>query len=168
MFRSAFQGFELIVPDHRGTGESTRLCPAEESAESEASYDMANSEWGSCIGSLFENPERTKAFSITNAAHDLAALIEEYREPGEIYVYSVSYDTQLTLRLMQVAQPDLDGIILDGLIPPESMPEWDLSYRTAIVDDVDRSLLDKQSIVKYKKSYIQKKKTGRKLLDPLI
>lgn len=164
VFRSAFRGFDLIVPDHRGTGESTRLCPTEESIDSEASYDMANSEWGSCIGSLFENPERTKAFSITNAAHDLAALIEEYREPGEVYVYSVSYGTQLTLRLMQVAQPDLDGVILDGLIPPESMPEWDLSYRTAIVDDVGRSLLDQQSIEQYKKVLNSKTKEWQKVI----
>ncbi|RAJ93336.1 alpha/beta hydrolase [Aliidiomarina maris] len=149
VFRAAFEGFDLIVPDHRGTGESTRLCPAEESLESEAGYAMANSEWGACIGSMFANPERTKAFSITNAANDLAALIEQYREPGEVYVYAVSYGTQLTLRMMQVSESKLDGIILDGLIPPESMPEWDLSYRTALVDDVGRSLLSEKSIGQY-------------------
>ncbi|MDP4537368.1 alpha/beta hydrolase [Alkalimonas collagenimarina] len=149
VFRAAFEGFDLIIPDHRGTGESTRLCPAEESLESEAGYALANSEWGSCIGSMFANPERTKAFSISNAAHDLAALIEQYREPGEVYVYAVSYGTQLTLRMMQVSEPKLDGIILDGIIPPESMPEWDLSFRTALVDDVGRSILSEQSIEQY-------------------
>ncbi len=149
VFREAFAGFDIIVPDHRGTGESTRLCEVEESIESEAGYAMANSEWGSCIGSLFTNSARTKAFTITNAAHDLAALIEQYREPGEVYVYAVSYGTQLTLRLMQVAEPKLDGIILDGLVPPESEPKWDLSYRTAIVDGVGRELLNNQRIERF-------------------
>jgi pimeloyl-ACP methyl ester carboxylesterase len=166
VFRAAFEGFDLMVPDHRGTGESTRLCPAEESLESEAGYALADSEWGPCIGSMFANPERTKAFSITNAAHDLAALIERYREPGEVYVYAVSYGTQLTLRMMQLAEPGLDGIILDGIVPPESMPEWDLSYRTAIVDGVGRALLSEQGIERYKELLETETKVWEEVLGP--
>ena len=39
--RDAAPGFDLIVPDHRGTGFSTRLCPVEESAESEGGRALA-------------------------------------------------------------------------------------------------------------------------------
>lgn len=166
VFRQAFDGFDLIVPDHRGTGESTRLCPAEESLESEAGYALADSEWGSCIGYLFANPARTKAFSITNAAHDLALLMERYREPGEVYVYAVSYGTQLVLRMLQIADPELDGIVFDGLVPPESMPEWDLSHRTAVVDGVGRAMLDEQGIERYQQLLASDDQIWQAVLGP--
>ncbi|SEA19922.1 alpha/beta fold hydrolase [Alkalimonas amylolytica] len=148
VFRAAFPDYDLLIPDHRGTGESSRLCPEQEALDSEDGYALAGSEWGPCIGYLFANPARTQAFSITNAAQDLAALIKRYREPGEVKLYGVSYGTQLALRLLQVAQPELDALILDGLVPPESAAQWDLSYRTAIVDAVGRQLLDQESTLR--------------------
>jgi pimeloyl-ACP methyl ester carboxylesterase len=69
------------------------------------------------------------------------ALIERLRTPGEVHVYGVSYGTQLVLRMMQVAPPELDSLVLVGLVPPESEPHWDLSHRTRVVDAVGRSLL---------------------------
>ncbi|MEN3159662.1 alpha/beta fold hydrolase [Alkalimonas sp. NCh-2] len=150
VFRAAFPGYDLLIPDHRGTGESSRLCPVQEALESEDGYALAGSEWGPCIGYLFANPARTQAFSITNAAQDLAALITLYREPGEVKLYGVSYGTQLVLRLLQVAQPELDALILDGLVPPESAAQWDLSYRTSMVDAVGRQLLDNESTLRLK------------------
>lgn len=141
LFRRAFPGHDLLVPDHRGTGDSTRLCPEQEAADSAGGYGLADAEWGPCIGALYADPARTRAFNITNAAHDLSALIGRFREPGEVHVYGVSYGTQLVLRMMQVAPPGLDGLVLDGLVPPESESQWDLGHRTRIVDAVGRATL---------------------------
>ena len=147
--RAAFPDRDLIVPDHRGTGYSTRLCPAEESADSEGGYALAGAEWGSCIGGLYADIDRTRAFTITNASHDLSQLITRYRSEGSVQVYGVSYGTQLILRMLQTAPTPLDGIVLDGLIPPEASPEWDLGHRTAVVDKVGKSLLDAEQVQTY-------------------
>ena len=147
--RAAFPDRDLIIPDHRGTGYSTRLCPAEEAAESEGGHALAGAEWGSCIGGMYGDIDRTHAFTVTNASHDLSQLITRYRSEGSVQVYGVSYGTQLILRMLQTAPAPLDGVVLDGLIPPEASPEWDLSHRTAVVDKVGRSLLSADQVQAY-------------------
>jgi pimeloyl-ACP methyl ester carboxylesterase len=141
VFRRAFPNHDLIIPDHRGTGYSTKLCPAEEGPASPSGLHLAEEEWGPCIGSLHADPARAHAFTITNAARDLSGLIASHRSSGELLVYAVSYGTQLALRMMQVAPPALDGLILDGLVPPEGATQLELSYRTALVDRVGRATL---------------------------
>jgi len=140
-FRAAFPHHDLVLPDHRGTGGSERLCPEQESVESAAGVALAGEEWGPCIGGLHSDPDRVAAFSITQAAHDLSTLLERHRSDGEVLLYGVSYGTQLALRMLQVAPAALDGLILDGLVPPENAPQWDLSRRTAVVDEVGRAFL---------------------------
>ena len=68
-------------------------------------------------------------------------MLTRHRGDGEVVLYSVSYGTQLALRMLQVSPTQLDGLILDGLVPPENAPQWDLSHRTAVVDEVGRALL---------------------------
>jgi hypothetical protein len=82
VFRAAFPGRDLMIPDHRGTGYSTRLCPAEEDEGSPGGRALAGAEWGSCIGGMYADRDRTQAFTVTNASHDLAALITRYRTEG--------------------------------------------------------------------------------------
>jgi pimeloyl-ACP methyl ester carboxylesterase len=147
--RAAFPDRDLIIPDHRGTGYSTRLCPAEEAADSEGGHALAGAEWGSCIGGMYADTDRTQAFTVTNAAQDLSQLITRHRGQGSVQVYGVSYGTQLILRMLQAAPAPLDGVILDGLVPPEASPEWDLSHRTAIVDKVGKSLLGADELQAY-------------------
>lgn len=147
--RAAFPDRDLIIPDHRGTGYSTRLCPAEEAADSEGGHALAGAEWGSCIGGMYADVDRTQAFTVTNASHDLSQLITRHRGGGSVQVYGVSYGTQLILRMLQTAPVPLDGIVLDGLVPPEASPEWDLSHRTAVVDKVGKSLLDADQVQTY-------------------
>ena len=43
--RRAFPGFDLVIPDHRGTGYSTRLCPQEEAVDSPGGMALAGAEW---------------------------------------------------------------------------------------------------------------------------
>lgn len=148
-FRAAFPDRDLIIPDHRGTGYSTRLCPAEEAADSQDGHALAGAEWGSCLGGMYGDVERTHAFTTTNASHDLSQLITRYRSEGSVQVYGVSYGTQLILRMLQTAPVPLDGVVLDGLVPPEASSEWDLSHRTAVVDKVGRSLLSADQVQAY-------------------
>lgn len=147
--RQAFPHHDLMVPDHRGTGYSSRICSGQETADGPDGFALAGEEWGPCIGFVHADRARAHGFSITNAAHDLSFLIERYRQPGEVQVYGVSYGTQLVLRMMQVAPVSLDGIILDGLVPPENEPQWDLGRRTAVVDAVGRAYLDDQQEAAY-------------------
>ncbi len=148
--RRAFAGYDLLIPDHRGTGYSAKLCPTEESPDSPDGIALAGAEWGPCIAAMHANVARSQAFTITNAARDLASLIARHRTRGKVHVYGVSYGTQLVLRMMQVAPPKLDGIILDGLVPPETAPQWDLSHRTQVVDAVGRRLLQPDEITQYR------------------
>lgn len=147
--RAAFPDRDLMIPDHRGTGYSTRLCPVEEAADSPGGHVLTGAEWGSCIGAMYADLDRTQAFTVTNASHDLSALITRYRSEGSVQVYGVSYGTQLILRMLQTAPPALDAIVLDGLVPLEASAELDLSHRTAVVDKVGRSLLNADQIEAY-------------------
>lgn len=141
-FRAAFPGYDLIVPDHRGTGRSSRVCVAEEAADSPAGRGLEGAEWGACFGQLGARSVWTQSFTITNAAYDLAGLIERYSAARETYVYGVSYGTQLVLRMMTVApQTPVTGIVLDSLVPADGTEVWDLSHRSQIVDEVGRKVL---------------------------
>lgn len=150
-FRQAFPHHDLVLPDHRGTGGSERLCPQQESPDSADGVALAGEEWGPCIGAMHADVERTTAFTITEAAHDLSTLMDRFRGEGDVVLYGVSYGTQLALRMLQVAPPDLDGLILDGLVPPEGDARWDLSRRTAVVDEVGRRFLGEDGMAAYER-----------------
>ena len=139
--RRSFPGFDLLVPDHRGTGLSSRLCPAEEAAGSAGGMALAGAEWGSCFVHLNAQPERARQFTITNAAYDLRALILRHRDEKPVYVYGVSYGTQLVLRALQIGALPVKGLVLDSLVPLETADKWDLSRRSLLVDDVGRQVL---------------------------
>ncbi|MBZ6377262.1 hypothetical protein B5C34_05810 [Pacificimonas flava] len=140
--RAAAPGYDLLIPDHRGTGYSARLCPAEESADSPGGTALVGAEWGSCFGALNADAARTRAFTITNAAHDLSQLMERLGSGGETWLYGVSYGTQLVLRTMAIDPPaGVDGVILDSLVPPEDTERYDLSRRSGVVDAVGRTVL---------------------------
>ncbi len=139
--RRSFPGFDLMLPDHRGTGYSSRLCPAEEAPDSAGGMALAGAEWGSCFAHLNAHPELAKVFSITNAAHDLTTLIGQSDTRKPIYLYGVSYGTQLVLRTLQLGKLPLAGVVLDSLVPLQTAAQWDLSHRSQVVDDVGRQVL---------------------------
>jgi pimeloyl-ACP methyl ester carboxylesterase len=139
-FRAAFPGYDLMIPDHRGTGFSTRLCPAEESPESPGGTALQGAEWGTCLPALAT--PRAKTFTVSNAARDLSALMARYGEEQPTFLYGVSYGTQLALRTLAIAPPKrLDGVILDSLVPPDGDATFDLSHRSVVVDQVGRQVL---------------------------
>ena len=145
--RRSFPGFEFLIPDHRGTGHSSRLCKVEESEKSPGGRALAGAEWASCFTGINLMPEYAAQFSITTAARDLKALIEGERSTGHkqpkppVYVYSVSYGTQLVLRTLQLGPLPVQGVIFDSLVPPQTDARWDLSQRSQVVNQVGMQVL---------------------------
>ena len=141
--RRSFPGFEFLIPDHRGTGHSSRLCRVEESEQSPGGRALAGAEWGSCFTGLNLVPEYAGQFSITTAARDLKALIEgeQGKKKPPVYVYSVSYGTQLVLRTLQLGSLPVQGVIFDSLVPPQTDARWDLSQRSHVVNQVGMQVL---------------------------
>lgn len=139
-FRAAFPGYDVFIPDHRGTGQSTRLC-AGETPDSPAGTALAGEEFGPCFGEIWQNAERTQAFSMTNAAHDLDGLIETLGGEGRRYVYGVSYGTGLAMRFSQLRTVSVDGIVLDSLVSALDDAEHDLSHRSHVVNAVGHEVI---------------------------
>jgi pimeloyl-ACP methyl ester carboxylesterase len=139
--RAALPDFDLLIPDHRGTGYSTHLCPEEEAPDSAGGLMLVGEEWAACWNRLNGAPDYARAFSITNAARDLAALINYYSVTKPVYIYCVSYGTQLALRTLSIGPLPVQGIIFDSLVPPEGSTKWDLSQRSRSTDDVGRLVL---------------------------
>lgn len=141
--RRGFPGFEFLIPDHRGTGHSSRLCRVEESEQSPGGRALAGAEWGSCFAGINLMPEYAGQFSVTTAARDLKALIEgeQGKKKPPVYVYSVSYGTQLVLRTLQLGPLPVQGVIFDSLVPPQTDARWDLSQRSHVVNQVGMQVL---------------------------
>lgn len=139
--RETFPGFDLVMPDHRGTGFSTRMCAPEESPASPAGTALAGAEWGSCFGRLVAHPAFARQFSQTNAAHDLKRLLERAPRQGKTFLYGVSYGTQLVLRTLALGAGNIDGVILDSLVSLQDDEKADLSRRSLVTDAVGRQIL---------------------------
>lgn len=141
VFQAAFPGLDLIVPDHRGTGFSTRMCPKEEAPASPGGAALDGAEWGSCFAYLNGQPGVTRQFSQTNAAHDLKLLLERTPAKGKTYLYGVSYGTQLVLRTLAIGAKGVDGVVLDSLVSLQDDDKADLSRRSLIADAIGRRRL---------------------------
>lgn len=140
-FSKLFPHLDIFVPDHRGTGLSSKICPKEEGVESPDGIALANDEWGPCFNHMYSNQAYVQAFSITNGAKDLSVLINDLSGEGKRYIYGVSYGTQLVLRLLQLNSLKLDGVILDSLVPLQDDIEYDLSQRSFVTNNIGHSVL---------------------------
>ncbi|RXG15956.1 alpha/beta hydrolase family protein [Leeuwenhoekiella aestuarii] len=140
-FSKLFPNLDIFIPDHRGTGYSSKLCPQEEAVDSPDGMALVNDEWGSCFNYMYTNLDYVKSFTITNAAKDLSLLINTYSGSGERYIYGVSYGTQLVLRLLQLETVAFDAVLLDSLVPHQEDVAYDLSHRSLVTNDVGLSLL---------------------------
>jgi pimeloyl-ACP methyl ester carboxylesterase len=123
---------DVYLPDHRGTGLSTRLsCPEQEAAGSASGLTVTADEMPACIAHLRATwGDRIAGLSPTEAAHDLAALIERTREPGQtVHVFGGSYGTYLAQRFLQVRPDGADTVTLLGIAPPDvSFSIYDAEY----------------------------------------
>lgn len=131
---------EIYLPDHRGTGRSTRLgCEYEESDISASGHFLAPQEWADCVTTVEELWKGDQlAFTTTNAAYDLGILIESVRSPGAApLVYGASYGTSWAHRYLQLFPTQSAGVILDAIAPPNAA----LDRQDVDADDAGRDLL---------------------------
>ncbi len=139
-FRARFPGYDIFIPDHRGVGRSSRLCEGETPA-SDGGTALTGPEFGPCFGEIWQNAERTTAFSMTHAARDLDALIGAFGGRGQRVLYGVSYGTGYAMRYSQLRTQRIDGIVLDSVVPPLDDDRYDLSRRSHTVDMIGRRVL---------------------------
>lgn len=139
--REAFPGYDVMIPDHRGTGRSTRICPAQEALSSRGGSQLVGREWPRCYDHMRSNPGSVRAFSITNAARDVETLIERLDGSGKTYLYGVSYGTQLAHRVLLATDADIDGVILDSMVPMQRDSTWSEMRRAHVADAVGHRLL---------------------------
>lgn len=111
------QTVDIYLPDHRGTGRSSRLsCPSAESDFSSSGFQIDDSELPDCVVALEEEwGERLQGFNITNAARDVGELIAATRKPEDVvFIYGASYGSIWANRYLQIYPEQPTGVILDG------------------------------------------------------
>jgi pimeloyl-ACP methyl ester carboxylesterase len=114
-------GADVYLPDHRGTGRSSRLgCTTSEGPKSIGGSGIMPNEWRKCAEDAKAAwGDRLLAFTTTNAAKDLGLLIDGLRVPGQpVFVHGGSYGTYWAHRYLQVRPDQADGVILDSIAPP--------------------------------------------------
>ncbi|KAH3746084.1 alpha/beta hydrolase fold [Pelomyxa schiedti] len=105
--------FELIFPDHRGTGYSTPLyCPNPDLMHAAECTQYLNEVMGASL----------QQFTISNAAHDINFLMKLNAFSGvQQHLYGISYGTLLLQRYLQIFNSSEDrplSVTLDGIVSP--------------------------------------------------
>lgn len=121
-------GVDIYTLDHRGVGQSTRLgCKGEDSPSG-----LGISGWQQCANDLTATwGDGLAGFNTSNAAHDLARLIDRTRAPGQrVFVYGVSYGTYWTMRYLQLHPDQPTAVILDSIVSPgeQLLSRFDSQY----------------------------------------
>jgi len=115
-----FPDVDFYIPDHRGTGRSTRLgCPAQEAPSSEGGIAITDAEWPACLADVkARDGHRLAKFNTTNAANDLGVLIQRTGQEGQpVFVYGVSYGTYWAHRYLQLYPDQASGVVFDSMVP---------------------------------------------------
>ena len=101
---TAAWGYDIYMPDHRGTGGSNPLsCKSDDLV---ACGGALRSQWGDALAE----------FSTTESAWDVAELIGRTRATGQkAFLYGLSYGTYWAHRVLQVAPEVADAVVLDGI-----------------------------------------------------
>lgn len=139
--REAFPGLDVLVPDHRGTGLSTRICPEEEAVDSPGGASLVGREWASCYRYMRSRPERVRAFSVTHNARDVGELMERIGGDGPRYLFGTSYGTLVALRFLQAEMAELDGVVLGSAMPLVSDSTWAETRKARVTDAAGHRLL---------------------------
>ncbi len=119
---AAFEGavgktVDLYLPDHRGTGRSSRLsCPDFESDESDEGFWVSDEEFPECAEVVKEEwGSKLDGFTITNAARDIGEVIAAISKPDDdILINGGSYGAIWGNRYLQLYPDQADGVVLDA------------------------------------------------------
>lgn len=117
---SFLEDYNVYTLVHRGTYHSGLLnCPVAESEKSSGGPAILPEEATDCVDELNERwDDNLSSFRISHAARDLSHAIRRTRGVQEpVYVYGFSYGTLLATRLAQIAPNQVNGMILDGVLP---------------------------------------------------
>lgn len=117
--------------DHRGTGRSERLGCISEGIATPGGFTITLSELPSCAADVIDTwGDALDHFTTTNAAKDLAWLIEQTRADGQrVHVHGGSYGTRWLQRLLQVAPDAADSASGLGVVPPDfTFADYDTTY----------------------------------------
>jgi len=111
---TSMPNFDVIMPDHRGTGYSSFLdCPGADDVEDGVRQQMA------CVNQTVKEhgPDYLAHFNPTEAALDLMHAIAAHARLGEekAFVYSVSYGTYWANRYLQIAPKQPSAVVVDGI-----------------------------------------------------
>lgn len=134
-------GLIVYLPDHRGTGRSSRLtCPVQEALDSPGAGFVVGDEWPPCVAALTEQygADGLAGFSSHEAAADVADLIDLAGDPRP-FVMGISYGTFLAHQYLLIAPEQAEGVIFDSACDPLDCP---LSAQDQWEDRVGRLWLD--------------------------
>lgn len=100
-------GYDIYIPQHRGTGHSSALICAEPNSPK------------SCGAELVEKwADDLEGFNSVEAGHDVGVLIERARSANErVFVLGISYGTYWGQRYLQAYPNQATGVLLDGVLP---------------------------------------------------
>jgi pimeloyl-ACP methyl ester carboxylesterase len=120
--RRSFPGFDIVVPDARGTGLSSRLCPEEEAMDSPGGGALVGAEAASCAKRLNGAHELVAQYGFANAARDLRYLVRQEASNKPVYLVGVGYGARVVLRALALGKLPATGIVLDA--PPPATGAW--------------------------------------------
>lgn len=135
-------GWDVYVPDHRGTGQSHRLhCASDATQRTAAGTEVLAYELAPCLHEVLQEETHgdLALFSTTMAAADVlhTARAERASNSAPVYVIGLSYGALLGLRVLQVEEEagvdgTVKGMVLDSPIDPGLYSYLDqLQYPTA-------------------------------------
>lgn len=117
---SSFLGdYDVYTLVHRGTFHSGRLTCQAEAEDSEGGAEILPQEVERCVDALnHEWDNKLHSFRISHAARDLShAIFRTRKHRAPVFLYGFSYGTLLASRLAQLAPLQVNGMILDGILP---------------------------------------------------
>ena len=130
---------DVYTADHRGVGGTALLsCPDQQAPDSPDGSEITSVEWAVCMDHIRATRSDLDGLTATETARDLGRLIEMTRESGKrVFVMGASYGTFLANRYLQLFPNQPDGVILDGIVPPD----WSFVEFDAGLDRTGRRLL---------------------------